>query len=1231
MSEHAWTEESLAAYVTDGLDAAERERLERHLVECFDCTSALEGARAADRRLLALFHDVQPGPALEDRMIRSLRQSAAGGRGPRIMRFRSGWARMVLATAAAALFAVVGAGISVLVDEDRLDVTKATEESSFFARFVNGAGWSESVESARLRQKEILVTDSNGSMEGRNLGVPDGAVGLGTGTMATFSRKQSAIVSHGVTLADRDGLGGGELGPELLAQQLRAKSLFAVIDGRESGKKTLKISPDGLKQSFDSLDLDAAAKDFADLSYDTSRKAGVSVPGSAKWTEEAGVKGGDKSPPPAPMGGPPATVISSLSPGGTLTPPPVLPSGVNTNMVPGSGTYKTPIMDDRTEKESKEYRGDKDKDGQKPQDTAIAPLRSATESYFMPGNALKGPDEGRSKGDGGEKGEKKDAPGEQKNSKENNEKFKEEQGKQDPKQPEPIPSPTLPARVQKPPAIEAPVVQKIIIRSGDIDFEVESFDAAVDSIQTLIAALRDKGGFVATINSDKLPNGKVRGSVVVRVPPEHLDKLVLDLRKVLGKTGELKGQRIGSRDITKEFTDLSSRLKAARTMEERLLNIIKNGKGEIKDLLLAEKELGVWRTKIEELTGELNYYSNMVSLSTLTITLAEKEIRVAASVTESEVVRASVEVEDVEKAMREVLKSVEDAKGRVTRSEMKQQSAGQFNAILHFAVAPENAAPVRDRLKQIGNVAQLDIDRVQEAVGGDKLPQDGKLNRGNTKFEVSLYNLYNIAPRETVTVRVFVTDVAKAYRELREAITKGNGRIRDASSSDRDHQNASAHLEFDIRRTDEAAIQAALTAAGEVLGRQIARAAAGMNVTDTKVLFRVDLLANVPARETVTLRIAAVDVPTAYAALQAAVPKQTSRIISSNLNGQDSRNIGAQLDFEVRRADEGAVQVAIKAAGEVLSRHVARLPESENVTDSKVLFKVEFAANVQPRETVTLRIAATDVAAAHRAVSEAVEKAKGRIVNTDLKEQDRKNVTGQLDFDVRRTEEGIVQTALTDTGAVLSRHVARASAGENLTDARVLFRVEFVPASAIDPREVYTLAVEVTDVEKEVSVLTAQVKELQGRPIKGPLTAQERSGRVTAHVVYDVPLDKAALVLDKVKSSGQVRVSHVSPNPQAPEGKLAISRIDVTLANVEVLVPRDDGLLPQIRSGLSISLRGLFASVTWLIVGLLFVLPWVLVIYAAVWIYLRLIRSTATLAVVTPAGEVSPANPQAGG
>jgi hypothetical protein len=240
------------------------------------------------------------------------------------------------------------------------------------------------------------------------------------------------------------------------------------------------------------------------------------------------------------------------------------------------------------------------------------------------------------------------------------------------------PKPEAPAQPNPPAVDPAPAGKRVVLRSGEVEFEVDSFDAALATASKLVAAI--PGAYVGTVNSDKLPNGKVKGSVTVRVPPDHLDGLVLDLRAQLGKAGELKGQRITSQDVTKQYTDLESRLRAARTMEQRLLQIIKEGKGEIKELLEAEKELGVWRTKIEEFEGELRYYANLAALSTLTITLAERDIRAAAGVTECERVQAGIEVEDVEKAYRDALAAVLDAKGRVTRSELKQLAAGQFNA-----------------------------------------------------------------------------------------------------------------------------------------------------------------------------------------------------------------------------------------------------------------------------------------------------------------------------------------------------------------------------------------------------------------------------------------------------------------------------------------------------------------------------------------------------------------------
>src|SRR5262249_21218774 len=152
--------------------------------------------------------------------------------------------------------------------------------------------------------------------------------------------------------------------------------------------------------------------------------------------------------------------------------------------------------------------------------------------------------------------------------------------------------------------------------------------------------------------------------------------------------------------------------------------------------------------------------------------------------------------------------------------------------------------------------------------------------------------------------------------------------------------------------------------------------------------------------------------------------------------------------------------------------------------------------NICPRETVTQRVAVTDVVAAYRAVREAVGKAKGRIQTADLSEQDRKNVGAQLDFDVRRSDEATVQKALTEAGEVLWRQVRRAPEGENVSDSKVRFKVQFVPAIAIEPHEAVAMAVEVMDVDGAISVLSAQVREVQGRIVKGPELAHELNGRV---------------------------------------------------------------------------------------------------------------------------------------
>src|SRR6185437_15736240 len=129
--------------------------------------------------------------------------------------------------------------------------------------------------------------------------------------------------------------------------------------------------------------------------------------------------------------------------------------------------------------------------------------------------------------------------------------------------------PTPPA-APSPPKGEPPVepvtspTTRKVIRNGQMEFEVERFDAAFAQVSKLTT---EAGGYVGTTDSEKLPNGKVKGTVTVRVPPERLDTLVLQLRGI----GDLKSQKLDANDVTKQYTDLESELRADKAMEERLL------------------------------------------------------------------------------------------------------------------------------------------------------------------------------------------------------------------------------------------------------------------------------------------------------------------------------------------------------------------------------------------------------------------------------------------------------------------------------------------------------------------------------------------------------------------------------------------------------------------------------------------------------------------------------------
>src|SRR5262249_6961194 len=132
-------------------------------------------------------------------------------------------------------------------------------------------------------------------------------------------------------------------------------------------------------------------------------------------------------------------------------------------------------------------------------------------------------------------------------------------------------------------------------------------------------------------------------------------------------------------------------------------------------------------------------------------------------------------------------------------------------------------------------------------------------------------------------------------------------------------------------------IEKAIGAAGELLNRDVARAQDSDNVVDSKVRLQVTVLdvANVAAKETTVMTMAARDVVTGYEKLREAVKAAKGRMIVAKLNEEDRQNITADVHFEISRAQREALAKALAETGVVLTRNVTRAPDRDTVVETK--------------------------------------------------------------------------------------------------------------------------------------------------------------------------------------------------------------------------------------------------------------------------------------------------------
>lgn len=165
---------------------------------------------------------------------------------------------------------------------------------------------------------------------------------------------------------------------------------------------------------------------------------------------------------------------------------------------------------------------------------------------------------------------------------------------------------------------EAPVVERKLIKTGDVSFETSDLSATRNHIEQV---LKKYNGYISTDNEYK-SSQSITTSLTVRIPSKNFDAF---LNEISSKVTRFDNKNISVNDVTEQFLDVEARLKVKKELEQRYSEILKKASS-VKEIIEVERELNNVRLEIESMEGRLKYLQNQVSYSTLTIRFYKKEV-----------------------------------------------------------------------------------------------------------------------------------------------------------------------------------------------------------------------------------------------------------------------------------------------------------------------------------------------------------------------------------------------------------------------------------------------------------------------------------------------------------------------------------------------------------------------------------------------------------------------------
>ena len=167
-----------------------------------------------------------------------------------------------------------------------------------------------------------------------------------------------------------------------------------------------------------------------------------------------------------------------------------------------------------------------------------------------------------------------------------------------------------------PPPVPEPT-QPMIARTASVSLIVKDFGPLEATVKAI--ALRHNG-YIASLNSTSPQEATRTLTATLRIPSAQLESVIAELKQL----GRVEQESQSGEEVTKEFTDRAARMKNARATEERLLNVLRNRTGQVKDILATEQEIARVRGDIEQMEADQRALQTRVDFASVELSVQEE-------------------------------------------------------------------------------------------------------------------------------------------------------------------------------------------------------------------------------------------------------------------------------------------------------------------------------------------------------------------------------------------------------------------------------------------------------------------------------------------------------------------------------------------------------------------------------------------------------------------------------